>query len=274
MLTKVKASKRNLYTNAVDLSVEFTMDTASPYVVKDISGLGPVRNDVSRSQNSLDRGSTLQSVRTIERNIVFKLGFKPGVASDLQRQELLDVYMPGTQLELEFTTSNLGPLTIKGVVETSEPEIFTKTPGIVISIICTDPYFRGKDQVVVYKPNPTDFPVFSVPFAGKVPVGFKFEFTMLDAVDQVALFKLPYDLQASLVLNFPVKKDDIIRFNTAKGERAVEYVRSAATKNALAYFEGSLVNTKLEPGLNWFRFNDYGRSKDIKFTYEKLIGSI
>jgi hypothetical protein len=274
MLTKVKASRRNPYNNAVDRSVEFSMDTTSPYIVKDISGLGPVKAEVSRSQNSLDRGTTFQSTRTGERNIVIRLGFKPGVAVDVQREALTDVYMPGTKIELEFTTTNLGVLTIQGIVETNEPEIFTNKPASAISIICNDPYFKGKDQVVVYKPNPADFPVFSVPFEGKVPVGFKFEFTMLDAVEQVALFKLPYDIQSALVLNFPVKKDDIIRFNTAKGSRSAEYVRSSATNNALAYFEGSLVAMKLEPGLNWFRFNDYGRSKDIKFTYEKLIGSI
>jgi hypothetical protein len=275
MLEKVTASRRNSWTQAIESETVFSMDASSPYIIRDIDGLGPVDNEISRTNNAVDRGSNYRSARAGERNIVIQLGFKPGIEIDFARLDLYSMYMPGSTIELRFDTTHQGPLVIAGVVEKHEPTIWSKEPTVMISIICTDPYFRVDDfNIETYVPPYEDFPQFAVPFRGQVEVGFIVEYELTRNMSATSLFKLPTGPEGFLSLTMDLQAGDIIRFVTIKDERRAEVTRNGQATRVLGYFSGSLVSTRLKPGDNWFHFPDYGSAKNLKFTYEPLIGGI
>lgn len=289
MLTTLVATTRVAFTGAVNEQMTFGL-ASSQYVIKNIDGLGPVKAAISSSDNASDRGTTFLSARDGQRNIVITMGFAPtystGSTVETLRNALYDVFTPKMLVELTLTSDVLGTFDISGHVESHEPSIFSKEPEVIISILCDDPYFYKQAADIVY-----NFPLlvpgaqtFSVDYAGKVPVGYVFEFDILTDTSSTYLFlaTLPNNTPETPYIQLtgvPWLNGDHFRISTVKGDRGVEYTRSSVTYDAMSYLTGSLVSMQLEPGLNYFHFEPVlavtgTRIKNAKFTYKQVAGGL
>lgn len=150
-------------------------DPSVPYIVRDVQGLGPVKADVNTSTYSNWDGGIYQNHKIGERNILFKIHYRPDYSNNQTvqdlRRSLYQYLSPGVELELRFVT---GPnpddvFRIKGVVESMEPNIFAKDPEVQVSIMCPDSYFKAPKWETIMGKTGTRL---DIPNRGTAPAGF------------------------------------------------------------------------------------------------------
>ena len=162
-------------TNQLGDTVTLSLDpTQSPYVVKNIDGIGPVGASVATTQYVTKNGSIFQSARTGERNIVITLGMNADYSTTIDpygelRRALYPVLYPQSKVTLVIESTELETVEIVGWVESFEPTIFTKDPDIRISIICPDPFFVSQVNTVA---TSTGTNTITVNNPGNVETGF------------------------------------------------------------------------------------------------------
>lgn len=154
------------YTGDV-LKMELTRPDLSGFVIEKITGLGPGKASINVTEVSTNDGGVFNSARKDPRPIAITLRFMPGHNIEELRQKTYKFFPIKKKLNLIFETDNR-LATIDGYVESNEPDIFSKSEGSVISIICPDPHFYsvGRDGT-----NTTAFygiePMFEFPFGNE-----------------------------------------------------------------------------------------------------------
>lgn len=279
MLSQIKARTRVVFNDAVNQELTFTIGP-SEYVIRDIQGLGPVKADVSEIEDVSDRGSYYLSSRLGGRNIVMRIGFKPNYAANHTVTELRlalnKVFMPTNKVELDFYHEEYGIVRVTGYVESCEPVIFAKDPEVTISILCQEPYFTSTDPMYSYTLPGGTGTTFVINSDLDVPVGFIVDMDLTgNRAGGLSVTKQSPRLgDQYLQINTDLLTGDKLRFNTIKGQREVVLTRSAAEQNALGYFTGSLVDTKIEPGPNYWRINEISSLANVRFRWYKSYGSL
>lgn len=309
MITTLVATTRVAYTGAVNKTLTFGMQD-SEIVVENIDGLGPVKATIIRTDSATQAGTNRLSAKDDERSLIITFGFAPRRGStntvETLRRSLKNVFMPKTIVDLEISDTLLGTYIIKGSVETHEPSIFSKDPQVVVSILCTDPYFYKKNEDVVFNiPEPTNnsnhlAEFFTMTSEAEVPIGFVYEgivrVNMSHLVFRVGDWPVGtgspggeniLETQVQARVDYPFLAGDVVRMSSIRGQLGVTRVRSGAnppTVDLIPYFSGSLSRLKLAPGLNGLRTwpvslvpgggpNRYYRPlRDAKITYNKAIG--
>lgn len=131
-----------------------------------VEGLGPVAAEIVTSPRPFT-GVNFDSAKINSRNVVLTIGLRPDYASGSKAMSLrrylyggmapgnnVSIMLEGDGLYQGFDTEGF----LQGVVESFEPNIFSKDPEVQISIICPEPYIvGGSDQVKVLKPGSGDF---------------------------------------------------------------------------------------------------------------------
>lgn len=133
------------------LPLPLTNSLNSEFQVVDITGLGPVKADLSTFNKGDDLGVSVLGSTKAARNIVisFRLNPKYNLGYDVEylRALLYEYIIPGQQISLQFTNDQLYEVVkADGWVESIEPELFTKEPQVAVSILCPDPYFRSVNE--------------------------------------------------------------------------------------------------------------------------------
>lgn len=278
MITTLVATSRVLYTGAVNKTISFGMSN-SEYTIENIDGLGPMAATIIRTELASEAGTKRLATKLEERSIVLTIGFAPsrGSANTVEtlRRNLKTLFMPGRPVELEFVDTLLGSYIITGSVETHEPSIFSKDPQVVVSVLCTDPYFYKKNETVTFNvPEPTSnnghlAEFFTMTCEAEVPIGFLYEGTVryntafldLRLNDYPATSTNAQTPEQRAVYN-PIRArmdyaflvGDIVRINSIRGQMAVTRQRSGVTADLIPYFSGSLSGMKLAQGFNSFRW--------------------
>jgi len=279
MITKVTARTRSAYNNAINKELSLSPLGVGELCLRPIDGLGPVKATVNTTDFPTEAGGIYLSSKTGQRNIVLTVEFKPewtlGSTVGALREKLDEVFMPTNKVELDFLKTDGKTYRIEGTVESNEPSVFTKDPVSQISILCPEPYFTSSDGL-----ETVNFPIngpelLKVPFDGKVDTGFIFEFEMLEPrPNGLTIFKLPKQPTNYLKITHPLISADVVRFSTVKGERYATHTRAGTTKSLLGWFSGSLVDTRLVNGDNYFEFPDIDYTKNVKVMYTKVYGGI
>lgn len=152
------------------IKLELRKPDHTGFLIKSISGLGPVKANVNMTEVATNDGAMFNSARLSKRNIVIQLAFMHsiyGEGIEEVRQKLYKYFPIKKDVELIIETDNRYVRTT-GYVESNEPDIFSKQEGSQISIICPDPYFYSASED---GDNVTDFysidPVFEFPFANE-----------------------------------------------------------------------------------------------------------
>lgn len=154
-------------TNYLGDSMELilTRPELSGFVVESITGLGPGKADINTTEVSTNDGGLFNSSRLSSRNIVLTLGFlSTGSIEDI-RQKSYRYFPIKKKVTLLIETDNR-KAKIDGYVESNEPNIFSKSEGSTISIICPNPFFYSAGDANITVFSGID-PAFEFPFGGE-----------------------------------------------------------------------------------------------------------
>ena len=260
------------------LKLELKRPEKSGFAVTSIEGLGPVKADIHTVEVSTRDGSSYNSARTSQRNIVLYLKFLFRNSIEDIRQESYRYFPVKKPITLIIETDNR-TLGIDGYVEQNEPEIFSNSEGTQISIICPDPYFyslgkNGSNVVTFYGVEPLfDFPFpnesvsdstfeFSaiqtqtyknVPYAGDIDTGVTITMRAVGDVENVTIYntgtresmKIDTDKLKNITGSKIVAGDEIT-ICTLKGFKSATLLRDGVYVN--------IINC-LSKGANWFQLS-------------------
>jgi predicted phage tail component-like protein len=276
------------------------------FLVKSITGLGPVKANVNTTEVATNDGSMFNSARLSQRNIVIQLAFIHSIyGEDIEeiRQKSYKYFPIKKNVELVIETDNRYVRTI-GYIESNEPDIFSKQEGTQISIICPDPYFYSASED---GNNVTDFysidPVFEFPFSneslsepllifGEIQIKTEGVITYhgdseigvmiyIHAIGPATNINI-YNTETREVMSINTTKlealtgkgivasDDII-INTLKGEKSITLVREGKSYNILNCLDKNTDWFTLVKGDNIFAFTAESGVTNLQFRIENKV---
>lgn len=276
------------------------------FLVKSITGLGPVKANVNTTEVATNDGSMFNSARLSQRNIVIQLAFVHSIyGEDIEeiRQKSYKYFPIKKNVELIIETDNRYVRTI-GYIESNDPDIFSKQEGTQISIICPDPYFYSASED---GNNVTDFysidPVFEFPFSneslsepllifGEIQIKTEGVITYhgdseigvmiyIHAIGPATNINI-YNTETREVMSINTTKlealtgkgivasDDII-INTLKGEKSITLVREGKSYNILNCLDKNTDWFTLVKGDNIFAFTAESGVTNLQFRIENKV---
>lgn len=145
--------------------MELPRPDLSGMAIRNISGLGPVKSDISISQYGSTDGGFYQSSRMPSRDITIDLVFF-GIDIEKIRHKTYRYFPIKRKITLTVETETK-TVDIDGFVESNEPNIFSSTESTIISVRCPDPYFRLSNEVVSEENLGAKSPRFEFPFSNE-----------------------------------------------------------------------------------------------------------
>lgn len=288
------------------IKLELGRPDISGFLIKSVTGLGPVKANVNTTEVVTNDGSMFNSARLSQRNIVFQLAFVDTIYGETIediRQKSYKYFPAKKSVEIVIETDNRY-VKIKGYVESNEPDIFSSQEGTQISIICPDPYFysAGEDGN-----NVTDFytinPVFEFPFSnesltepllvfGEIQIKTEGVITYhgdseigvviyIHAIGKATNINI-YNTETREVMSINtdrleqltgkglVASDDIV-INTAKGEKSITLVREGVSYNILNCLDKNTDWFSLSKGDNIFAFTAETGVTNLQFRIENQV---
>lgn len=276
------------------------------FLIKSITGLGPVKANVNTTEVATNDGSMFNSARLSQRNIVIQMVFVNSIyGEDIEaiRQKSYKYFPTKKNVELVIETDNRYVRTT-GYIESNEPDIFSKQEGTQISIICPDPYFYSASED---GDNVTDFysidPMFEFPFSnesltepmlvfgeiqiktegvitysGDSEIGVMIYIHAIGPAEHINI----YNTETREVMTIDTAKlekltgqgliagDDII-INTLKGEKSITLVRSGVSYNILNCLDKNTDWFTLVKGDNIFAFTADSGVTNLQFRIENKV---
>lgn len=288
------------------VKLELGKPEVSGFLIKSVTGLGPVKANVNTTEVVTNDGSMFNSARLSQRNIVFQLAFVDTVYGETIediRQKSYKYFPAKKSVEIVIETDNRY-VKIKGYVESNEPDIFSSQEGTQISIICPDPYFysAGEDGN-----NVTDFytidPMFEFPFSnesltnpllifgeiqiktegvityhGDSEIGVVIYIHAIGPATNINIYNT--ETREVMMINTTklekltgkglVASDDIV-INTTKGEKSITLVREGASYNILNCLDKNTDWFTLSKGDNIFAFTADTGVTNLQFRIENQV---
>lgn len=276
------------------------------FLIKSITGLGPVKANVNTTEVATNDGSMFNSARLSQRNIVIQMVFVNSIyGEDIEeiRQKSYKYFPIKKNVELVIETDNRYVRTT-GYIESNEPDIFSKQEGTQISIICPDPYLYSASED---GDNVTDFysidPMFEFPFSnesltepllvfgeiqiktegvitytGDSEIGVMIYIHAIGPAEHINI----YNTETREVMTIDTVKlekltgrgliagDDII-INTLKGEKSITLVRSGVSYNILNCLDKNTDWFTLVKGDNIFAFTADSGVINLQFRIENKV---
>lgn len=288
------------------VKLELGKPEVSGFLIKSVTGLGPVKANINTTEVVTNDGSMFNSARLSQRNIVFQLAFVDTVYGETIediRQKSYKYFPAKKSVEIVIETDNRY-VKIKGYVESNEPDIFSSQEGTQISIICPDPYFysAGEDGN-----NVTDFytidPMFEFPFSnesltdpllifgeiqiktegvityyGDSEIGVVIYIHAIGPATNINIYNT--ETREVMMINTTklekltgkglVASDDIV-INTTKGEKSITLVREGASYNILNCLDKNTDWFTLSKGDNIFAFTAETGVTNLQFRIENQV---
>lgn len=288
------------------VKLELGKPEVSGFLIKSVTGLGPVKANVNTTEVVTNDGSMFNSARLSQRNIVFQLAFVDTVYGETIediRQKSYKYFPAKKSVEIVIETDNRY-VKIKGYVESNEPDIFSSQEGTQISIICPDPYFysAGEDGN-----NVTDFytidPMFEFPFSnesltdpllifgeiqiktegvityyGDSEIGVVIYIHAIGPATNINIYNT--ETREVMMINTTklekltgkglVASDDIV-INTTKGEKSITLIREGASYNILNCLDKNTDWFTLSKGDNSFAFTAETGVTNLQFRIENQV---
>lgn len=290
------------------LKLELQRPEKSGFAVTKIEGLGPVKADIHTVEVSTRDGSSYNSARTSQRNIVIYLNFLFQNSIEDIRHKSYRYFPVKKPISLLIETDNR-TLGIDGYVEQNEPDIFSNSEGAQISIICPDPYFysagkNGSNTVMFYGIEPVfEFPfsnesvsestlgmgivqqrtIQNVPYTGDIDTGFVITMHAVGDVENVTIYntgtresmKINTD-KLEAMTGFKIIAGDEITICTLKGYKAATLLREGVYINILNCLAKDADWFQLTKGDNTFAYvaEHGGANLQFKVTYNVLYEGV
>ena len=288
------------------IKLELGKPDVSGFLIKSVTGLGPVKATVNTTEVVTNDGSMFNSARLSQRNIVFQIVFVDTVYGETiedVRQKSYKYFLAKKSVEIIIETDNRYVRT-SGYVESNEPNIFSSQEGTQISIICPDPYFysAGEDGN-----NVTNFysidPMFEFPFSnesldepllvfgeiqiktegvityhGDSEIGVMIYIHAIGPATNINIYntetrevmRINTEKISSLTGKGIVASDDIV-INTAKGEKSITLIREGVSYNILNCLDKNTDWFMLAKGYNIFAFTADSGVTNLQFRVENKV---
>lgn len=267
------------------------LSTSPMYQVYKITGLQPPAVSINTSSNATTDGSTVNSVRVGNRNIVIYMTLEGDVEES--RIELYK-YFPLKKSVTVYFKNGKRDVCIEGQVEVIECDQFTKKQIAQVSLLCPQPYFKAVDELVSYFDEVSA--LFSFPFSmtaegnelsritsnirksiinsGDVESGLIIDLYAIGTVVNPVI----YDVfrRTHLKLNFTLGVGDHVVINTNMGSKSITLIRAGISSNLLGYMLPDSTWLTLGAGDNVFTYDaDDGKSNlQLVFTASILYGGV
>lgn len=300
--------KKVTITNYLGKSVEYsfeapTLDDESGLLITEIEGLGPVKADINMTELATADGQIWNSSRLNGRNIVMHARFT--YAKTIEDARLLSYkYFPiGHPVTFKIETDNRIAQTT-GYVESNEPNIFSESSDVQISILCESPFFISADEdgTKDTKFSSTDYlfefefenddisePMIefgntvikkenTVYYEGDAETGVIIRMHAVGDVSNVTIYNIKTresmsidttKLQALTGAGFGFGDDIII--NTIKGQKSITLLRSGVSYNVINILGRESDWFQLAKGDNLFAFVAEAGETNIQFKITSQI---
>lgn len=209
---------------------------SNPFFITNVDGLGPVRASITTSPYATVDGSIFQNSSVDVRNIVLTVEIKPSavIGDDVatHRETLYRYLPPKRPVNLTLVKNDMagGPtdtVKIKAYVESVEPNIFSNSTAVQISLICPDPHFSMYTPIVLNGQTGKPLDVSSF---GSASAGFLFDITLTKPLNKITI---DAKYQDSLVYTDSLAAGDRLRISTVPGDKYVSRTKSGVTTNQL-----------------------------------------
>lgn len=260
------------------------LSTSENYTVYKITGLNPPEVNINSSVNTIQDGSTINSARMGNRNLVIYIALEGNI--EVNRINLYKYFPPKKTVKIYYT-NDTRDVYIEGTVELIECDFFTQKEIVQISIICPKPYFKNVDILTTSFSDVSS--LFEFPFdiekegiefsaitlnirkviinTGDAETGIIME---LFAAGGTVVNPVIYDVlrRTQMRLNFTLQQSDMIRINTNAGEKAIELIRNGITTNAMGYMSQDSTWLQLDTGDNVFTYDTEQGGSNLQITFK------
>lgn len=119
---------------------------SSGYIIKNITGMGPIKTSINTSSGALSPGEFFNSSKIEKRNLVLDFDYLDdgGLIED-KRLNLYNIFEVNTPIDIEFYTDRTH-VVAHGYVESHEPTYFSENCGVSVSILCPDPFLYSLSE--------------------------------------------------------------------------------------------------------------------------------
>lgn len=258
----------------------------SNYTVYKIEGLNPPQATINSSVNTTTDGSSINSVRLENRNIVIYMTIEGDVESN--RINLYKYFPVKKRIKLYFKNYTRD-IYIEGNVELIECDLFTNKQIAQISIICPKPYFKDVQNLITTFGDVSS--MFEFPFSisktgieisgittnqrrsiintGDIETGVIIKLFSTGTVVNPVIYDVLKRTQ--LKLNFTMLASDTIVINTNVGEKSIELIRDGVTYNAMGYMAQDSTWFIMEAGDNVFTYDADSGNSYLQLTFTTSI---
>lgn len=252
------------------------------YTLYKIDGLEPPEANVNTSSNATGDGSTVNSVRLPQRNLVLYMTIEGDVEAN--RINLYKYFPYKKPIELYYKNDSRNVF-IEGYVERISVGHFDEKQIAQISIICPQPYFKAVSDLVSYFSEVSS--LFTFPFSisetgiefsaittnirksivntGEVESGVIIELNAIGTVVKPII----YDVfkRTHLALNFTMEANDKITINTYQGKKSIVLTRNGVDSNAMGYMTPDSHWLTLDVGDNLFTYDSESGNANLQLTF-------
>ena len=200
------------------LKMELAKPEKSGFIVRSISGLGPGKASINTTEVSTNDGGLFNSARLPSRNIVISLKYLWLDSIEEARHRSYRYFPLKKKVKLLIETDKR-TATIEGYVEANEPNIFSKTEGADISIVCPDPLFystEGDHSEVTFSGIE---PAFEFPFSNESVTENLLELSIIHTtIEQVVVYDGDADIGVTITISAIGPATNITIYNTGTRE--------------------------------------------------------
>ena len=270
--------------------------------IKNIDGLGPGKANINTTAIASYDGSVFDTARLGNRNIVITFLLLQYENTIEQARLTTYKYFPiKKEVTLIFHTDSRD-VSIKGKVESNEPNIFSKDEETKISIICPDPYFydlgftkqsfstlsplfefpfecdMGNDKPIIFG-NIEQFAEGNIVYTGDADTGVIIRIHALGTAKNITIFNLSTSEQFSIsdeavttIVGSSITAGDDIEICTMVGQKSITLSRAGTAYNILNAVDKNSDWFMLKKGDNIFSYTiGVGETSDLQFVIESNI---
>ncbi len=293
-------------TNYLGESVKITLAEDDPehgMIISSITGLGPPKANVSMTDLATMDGSLFNSARVEKRNITIHMFFTFAPTIEDARHNTYKYFPIKKNLKFLIETDNRIVET-DGVVETNEPDIFSKQESNQISLICSDPYLysageNGTNVTVFFGIEPLFEFVFSnesltepllefgsienetektIYYDGDSEIGVTITIHAIGDAGNITIYntgtrevmKIYNSKIAALTGSGIIAGDDII-ISTVRGNKYISLLREGIYTNILNALDKESDWFQLTKGDNIFAYTADEGTENLQFKIENRI---
>lgn len=295
MITEVSS----LTKGGESLNLDLFDPWSSGIAVKEITGLGPVKTELSLERYALIDGAFLKGARVGTRNVVLTL-IPVGDDVQTERRKIYNFFPVGETITFGVVTSQVA-VKSSMIVESVEPNIFSERQEIGVSLIAIDPYWRSNSPSITGLVGFNDVtPLFQFPFSsgdnpkelifgdlsnasgkdinylGDAETGVVITFSFNGNVSNLTVINQTYD--EAMIIN---KVKDFYRgeqlvLDTRPAKKSVKHIAGGKESFITGVLDIKSQWIKLHPGINTIGLQFVGdpNDMDISIEYETLYRGV